>query len=64
MTFPEKVRYVRLKLFLSQESLAKERGVSFATVNRWERGLCEPHYGAQKAFHDFCVKNDIKFEGK
>jgi len=62
MTFPEKVKAVRLQMFMSQEKLAKELGVSFATVNRWERGLCEPHYDAQKAFHDFCVNNNISFE--
>ena len=62
MTFPEKVKIVRLQMFMSQEKLAKELGVSFATVNRWERGMCEPHYDAQKAFHDFCKKYKIKFE--
>jgi len=62
MTFPEKVRIARLQMFMSQEKLAKELGVSFATVNRWERGMCEPHYDAQKAFHDFCIKYKIKFE--
>ena len=39
MTFSEKVKSARLQLFLSQEKLAKELGVSFATINRWERGI-------------------------
>ena len=56
MTFAEKVKYVRGKLLLSQEDLAKQVGVSFATVNRWEKGVCEPNYEGQKAFHDFCKK--------
>lgn len=64
MTFPEKIKFARLKMFMSQEKLAKELGVSFATVNRWERGMCEPHYDAQKAFHEFCVRNKIKFDDK
>lgn len=34
MLFSEKVKCVRKKLYISQESLAKELGVSFATVNR------------------------------
>ena len=38
MTFAEKLQYVRKQLFLSQEAIAKELGVSFATVNRWENG--------------------------
>ncbi len=59
MTFGEKVKNVRLQLFLSQEKFAKQLGVSFATVNRWEKGVCEPNYEGQKAFHEFCKKNDI-----
>ncbi len=59
MTFGEKVKTVRLKMFLSQAKFAKELGVSFATVNRWEKGVCEPSYEAQKAFANFCEKNKI-----
>lgn len=61
MTFGEKVKTVRLQLFLSQEKLAKQLGVSFATVNRWEKGACEPNYEGQKAFHDFCEKIMLRF---
>lgn len=62
MNFAEKIKQARLSLFLSQEKFAQELGVSFATVNRWERGLCEPHYDGQKAFFEFCKKNNINFE--
>ena len=62
MTFGEKVKMARLQLFLSQEKLAKELGVSFATINRSERGICEPNYDGQKALHDFCEKNHVTFE--
>ena len=62
MSFGEKVKSARLQLFLSQEKLAKELGVSFATINRWERGLCEPNYDGKKAFHDFCEKNHVNFD--
>ncbi len=62
MTFAEKLQSVRKQLFLSQEAIAKELGVSFATVNRWEKGKCEPGYKAQKAFNDFCEANNIVFE--
>ncbi len=62
MTFPEKVKAARLQMFLSQEKFAKELGVSFATINRWERGQCEPNYDGQKAFHDFCARNNLKIE--
>lgn len=59
MTFAEKMQTVRKQLFLSQEAIAKELGVSFATVNRWEKGKCEPSYKAQKAFNNLCEKHNI-----
>ena len=42
MSFAEKVKLVRTKLKLSQEDLARELGVSFATINRWENGKTMP----------------------
>lgn len=57
MEFGEKVKYVRKKLYLSQDMMAKQLGVAFATVNRWESGKCNPNYAAQKAFAEFCKAN-------
>lgn len=62
MSFAEKVKYVRIKLKLSQEDLARELGVSFATINRWENGSYNPSRLAKKAFEDFCNTKNIKFE--
>ena len=62
MEFGEKVKTVRKKLYLSQEMMAKELGVAFATVNRWEAGRCKPNYGAQKAFAEFCKAHSIDVE--
>ncbi len=39
---PNEIREARKRLGLSQEAFAKELRVSFATVNRWERGHAEP----------------------
>ena len=39
--------------------MAKELGVAFATVNRWESGRCKPNYAAQKAFAEFCKAHFI-----
>jgi len=36
------VKEVRSQLAISQEDLAREIGVSFATVNRWENGQSKP----------------------
>lgn len=62
MTFAESVRITRTKLNLTQEALAHELGVSFATVNRWENGSYNPSRLAQKAFQDFCKNNHICVE--
>lgn len=62
MTFAEKVRYVRAKLLLSQQALAKAIGVSFQTVNRWENGHGKPNLVIETKFNNFCNENDIVFQ--
>ena len=62
MIFADKVKFVRIKLNLSQEDLARELGVSFATINRWENGSYNPSRLAKKAFEDFCQKQNIMIE--
>ena len=64
MTFSDKVKYVRMKLYLSQAQLAKEIGVSFATVNRWESKGYEPQLASLGRFKDFCEKHGITFDDK
>ena len=61
MTFAEKVKFVRMKLYISQAQLAKEIGVSFATVNRWESKGYEPQLASVGRFNDFCEKHGIEF---
>ncbi|MEL7037161.1 MAG: helix-turn-helix transcriptional regulator [Cyanobacteria bacterium J06592_8] len=39
---PSLIRTLRQRLNLSQEKLAASLGVSFQTVNRWERGHAKP----------------------
>ncbi len=56
MEFKDKFKTARLKLMMSQQEIAKELKVSFATVNRWETGRNKPNFKAQKAFHDLCKK--------
>ena len=62
MTIGDKLKFARKKMFLSQEAMAKELGVSFVSYNRWENGKYAPNYEAQRAFHEFCVKNNIQFK--
>lgn len=42
MKSSDQIKAIRAQLNLSQSELAKRLGVSFATVNRWEKERCEP----------------------
>ncbi|WP_032806631.1 helix-turn-helix domain-containing protein [Pseudomonas tolaasii] len=48
------VKALRERLMMSQEDLATELGVSFATVNRWENGRTQPSKLAKNQFERFC----------
>lgn len=51
---------LRNKLVMSQEEFAKLLGVSFASVNRWEKGHFEPTIQIKKKIIQMCKDNDIK----
>ena len=61
MSFAEDIKKLRLSAILTQEEFAKEVGVSFATVNRWETGKSKPTIKAMKMIDEYCKKNDIDF---
>ncbi|MFC1817486.1 helix-turn-helix domain-containing protein [Thermodesulfobacteriota bacterium] len=54
--FADLVKSVRKQLGISQEELARELGVSFATVNRWENNKTKPIKLARTQFDVFCRK--------
>ena len=56
------VKEIRSKLNMSQEQLARELQVSFATVNRWENGKNSPNRMAKKALYDFCKTKGLEEE--
>ena len=60
MTFAEKVKHARTTLKLSQEKFAALLGVSFATVNRLEKGHATPTYEVLQRFVALCKENDIE----
>jgi len=62
MEFPEKIRYAREKLNMSQEDLARALNVSYVSINRWENAKTKPIKIAQAAFESFCDKHSISFE--
>lgn len=64
MDFCDIIKNIRLVLKLSQEDLAHELGVSFATINRWENRKSAPSRLAMSAVKEFCEKNKIVYEEK
>ena len=61
MSFSEDIKRIRRKAFMTQEDFAKEIGVSFATVNRWETGKAKPNLKTMKLIDEYCKKNSIDF---
>lgn len=55
---------LRNKLILSQEDFAKFLGVSFASVNRWERGHHEPTIKVKRKIVELCKENNIELKEK
>jgi DNA-binding transcriptional regulator YiaG len=52
--YPSFIKEVRRQLSISQEDLARELGVSYATVNRWENGQAKPSKLARAQLDAFC----------
>ncbi len=61
MKSPEMIREIRRELGLSQCEFGQKLGVCFATVNRWEKGRCEPSQIAVSAIKMLCKENGIDF---
>ena len=54
------VMELRNKLVISQTELANMLGVSFASVNRWEKGHYEPTIKVKRKIIELCKKNEIE----
>ena len=59
MRFSELVKDIRRQSLLSQTEFARELGVCFSTVNRWETGKTMPTYKAMKNIEAFCIRRSI-----
>ena len=62
MSFPEEIKRIRQRSFLTQQDFADKIGVSFSTVNRWESGRAKPNLRAMKSINTFCFENNIPYE--
>ena len=54
------VKAIRAELKISQEDLARDLGVSFATVNRWENDKAAPSRLAKSQLKSFCKSKNIQ----
>lgn len=57
--YADLIKQLRSKLIVTQEELAKILGVSFASVNRWERGHFEPTMKVRRKIIELCKKEGI-----
>lgn len=62
MSFPEMIKRIRQRSFLTQQNFADKIGVAFSTVNRWESGRAKPNLRAMKSIYSFCIENNIPYE--
>lgn len=64
MDFGKKLKEVREQLGISQEMMARELNVSFATINRLENGKTAPCYKTLKNFEEFCKKTKVEVKNE
>ena len=60
MSYADTIKALRAKLLLTQTELAAKLGVSYASVNRWENGKCEPTMKIKRKIRELLVKNNIE----
>ena len=48
MGFPEEIKRIRQRCFLTQQDFAKEVELAFSTIHRWEGGKAKPNLNAMK----------------
>lgn len=59
MNFDEIIKAIRKELGLSQEVLAHELNISFATLNRWENKRNLPSRLAMVTLKEFCIQRSV-----
>ena len=62
MEISTEIKRIRQSTLLSQEEFARELGVSFATVNRWETGRAKPTYRTLRLIDEYCKNHNITFD--
>lgn len=60
--YQKAVKELRDKLILTQSELANLLGVSFASINRWERGQNKPTTAAKRKIVEFVTNTKLKLK--
>lgn len=64
MEFKDQIKFAREKVHMSQQEFAKEIGVAYSSLNRWELGVRKPTYALQRKFYEYCDAKGIILEDK
>lgn len=59
MDFSIVIKEIRQECYLSQQAFAEELGVSFSTVNRWEKSKAVPNYQTMKRLVEYCKRLNV-----
>lgn len=62
MDYSKLIKELREELIVSQAELADLLGVSFQTVNRWERGTHKPTIKAKRKLAPYSKKHKIEVD--
>lgn len=62
MTYAKAVKTLRKRMLLTQTEMAKELGVAFISINRWEKGHCEPTMKIKRKLAPYFDKYGIEVE--
>jgi DNA-binding XRE family transcriptional regulator len=60
VTYPEAIKQLRKQLILTQTEFAELLGVSFQSVNRWEKGKHEPTIKAKRKLAPLFLNHGIE----
>jgi len=59
MKLEEILKSIRKELKITQEQFARDIGVSFSTLNRWERGHRSPSPLAMQTIKTYCKEKSV-----
>ena len=62
MPFSSEIKNFRLSCLMNQTEFGNALGVSFTTVNRWEKGKARPNIKAMKALKQYCEQTNRLYE--